>query len=329
MKITQVQEALENRTTEEMRIVAEKENTDINLLRERIAGGQAVIPANTRHRNLNPTGIGLGLRMKVNANIGTSQEKSDLKTELKKLRTAIEAGADAVMDLSTSDDLDNVRKKIIKKCIVPLGTVPIYQTAIEAGGVTDMDKDLYLEVFEKHAKDGVDFATVYAGITRDAFPPIKTRVMKCVSRRGSFLLEWMKCHGSENFLHECFDEILEIAAEYDVTLSLGDGLRPGCLADATDKAQILELKILGDLARQAREKKVQVMIEGPGHIPLNEIEKNVRLEKKHCDNAPFYVLGPLPTDIAAGYDHIACAVGGALAGWMGADFLCYVTPKNT
>ena len=326
--MTQLQSAIKNKITNEMKIVAKDENIEVNLLKKKIAKGLVVIPANINHKNLKPIGIGLGLKIKVNTNIGTSPTKSDLRTELKKLKIAIKSHADTVMDLSTSSDVDKIRKKIIEKCSVPLGTVPIYQAAIEAGKVEKMNKDLYLKVLEKHAKDGVDFVTVHAGVTRKAFPLIKKRVMKCVSRGGSFLLAWMKYHKKENFLYEHFDEILEIAKKYDVTLSLGDGLRPGCIADATDKAQIQELKILGQLAERARQAGVQVMIEGPGHIPLNEIEKNVELEKKYCNNAPFYVLGPLPTDIATGYDHIACAIGGALAAWKGADFLCYVTPKE-
>lgn len=326
--MTQLQSAIKNKITNEMKIVAKDENMKVNLLKKKIAKGLVVIPANINHKNLKPIGIGLGLKIKVNTNIGTSQTKSDLKTELKKLKIAIEAHTDTVMDLSTSSDVDKIRKKIIEKCNVPLGTVPIYQAAIEAGEVEKMNKDIYLKVFEKHAQNGVDFVTVHAGVTKKAFPLIKKRVMKCVSRGGSFLLAWMKYHKKENFLYKYFDEVLEIAKKYDVTLSLGDGLRPGCIADATDKAQIQELKILGQLAEKAKQAGVQVMIEGPGHIPLNEIGKNVELEKKYCNNAPFYVLGPLPTDIATGYDHIACAIGGALAAWKGADFLCYVTPKE-
>ncbi|PIS39745.1 MAG: phosphomethylpyrimidine synthase ThiC [Candidatus Nealsonbacteria bacterium CG08_land_8_20_14_0_20_38_20] len=229
---------------------------------------------------------------------------------------------------SEMKNINEIRREIIKNCRLPLGTVPIYQALIEAGSVAAMDIENYLRVFEKQAKDGIDFATVHAGITKRTFPLLKKRIMKCVSRGGSFMLNWMKEHQRENFLYENFERILEIAREYDVTLSLGDGLRPGCLADATDAAQIQELKILGKLAQKAREMGVQVMIEGPGHIPLNEIEKNVQLEKRYCGNAPFYVLGPLPTDIAAGYDHISGAIGGALAGWKGADFLCYVTPME-
>ena len=326
--MTQAQGVIKNKITKEMRIVAENEGINVNLLRQRIVKGLIVIPANINHKNLKPIGIGVGLKTKVNANIGTSILRADLKTELLKLKVAIGAGADTVMDLSTGGNLDKIRKKIIEKCSVPLGTVPIYQAAIEAGKIEKMNIDIYLKVLERHAKDGVDFVTVHAGITRKVFPLIKKRIMKCVSRGGSFLLAWMKYHKKENFLYEYFDEILKIAKKYDVTLSLGDGLRPGCIADATDKAQIQELKILGKLAKRARRAGVQVMIEGPGHIPLNEIERNVVLEKRYCDNAPFYVLGPLPTDIATGYDHIACAIGGALAGWKGANFLCYVTPKE-
>lgn len=314
--------------TNQIKKIAAAENVSISLLKKRVAEGLIVIPANTNHKNLKPIGIGYGLKTKINANIGTSAIKSNLKTELRKLKIAIEAGADTIMDLSTGGNLDKIRKRLIENCFVPFGTVPIYQTMIEAGGIKRMDIDIYLKVFEKHAKDGVDFMTVHAGVTRGVFPLIKKRLMKCVSRGGSFLLAWMKYHKKENFLYEHFDKILNIARKYDVTLSLGDGLRPGCIADATDEAQIQELKILGRLAKKAREVGVQVMIEGPGHIPLNEIEKNVLLEKKYCNQSPFYVLGPLPTDIATGYDHIACAIGGALAGWKGADFLCYVTPKE-
>ena len=326
--MTQLQTAIKNQIAKKIRYVASHEDVSVNFLKEKIAKGLVVIPANINHKNLKPIGIGADLKIKVNANIGTSPLKLDLKTELLKLKAAIESGADTVMDLSTGGNLDKIRKKIIEKCSVPLGTVPIYQAAIEAGKIEKMNIDIYLKVLEKHVQDGVDFVTVHAGVTRKAFPLIRKRVMKCVSRGGSFLLAWMKYHKKENFLYEYFDEILKIAKKYDVTLSLGDGLRPGCIADATDKAQIQELKVLGNLAKRARQAGVQVIIEGPGHIPLNEIEKNVILEKRYCNSAPFYVLGPLPTDIATGYDHIACAIGGALAGWKGANFLCYVTPKE-
>jgi len=326
--MTQLEQAKKGVITSEVRYISKQEKIDADILRQKVAKGLVVIPANIKHKNLKPIGVGCGLRVKVNANIGTSSVKSDLKTELKKLKAAIEAGTDTIMDLSTGGDLDRIRREVVKNCPLPVGTVPIYQAMIEAGGITRMNMAGYLTVFERHAKDGVDFATVHAGVTRKVIPLLKKRVMKCVSRGGSFLLAWMKYHKEENFLYEHFDEILAIAGQCDVTLSLGDGLRPGCIADATDEAQIQELRILGELAKRARKAGVQVMIEGPGHIPLNEIEENVVLEKKYCDDSPFYVLGPLPTDIAVGYDHIACAIGGALAGWKGADFLCYVTPKE-
>lgn len=324
---TQLEKALNNETTEEIKYVADQENLDVNLLRGRVAKGLIVILTNVNHKNLKPIGIGYGLRTKINANIGTSPIKSDLETELKKLDVAIKAGADTVMDLSLGGNLNKIRKGILRNSIVPVGTVPIYQAVVEIGNPEELTLDKYLEVFEKHAKDGVDFATVHAGVTKEALPLLEKRVM-LVSRGGTFMTNWMKRHNKQSFLYEGFDDVLDIAREYDVTISLGDGLRPGCIKDATDDAQIYELKVLGELAEKCKEKGVQVMIEGPGHIPLNQIEKNVKLEKEICKNAPFYVLGPLPTDIAAGYDHIAGAIGEALAGMYGADFLCYVTPKE-
>lgn len=326
--MTQLQSARQGKITEKMRAVAKQEKISPELLRKKIALGLIVIPANIKHENLKPLGIGQGLKIKVNANIGTSPTKSDLKKELKKLQTALEAGSDTIMDLSTSKNVNKIRKSILANCPVPLGTVPIYQTVVETGSIEKINLNAYLDVLEKQAKDGVDFFTVHAGVTRTAIKLVDKRLMKCVSRGGTFLLSWMKHHGQENFLYKNFDKILAVAEKYDITLSLGDGLRPGCLADATDKAQIQELKILGRLALKARKEGVQVMIEGPGHVPLNEIEKNIILEKKYCQQAPFYVLGPLPTDIATGYDHIAGAIGGALAAWKGADFLCYLTPKE-
>jgi len=327
---TQLEKAKNNEITREMQYVAEQENIDIDLLRENIAEGLVVIPANVNHiqQNLKPAGIGYGLRVKVNANIGTSPIKSNLETELEKLDIAIKAGADSVMDLSLGGNLDEIRQRIIKNSSVLIGSVPIYQAVIEIGNPENLTLEKYLEVFEKHARDGVDFATIHAGVTLEALPLLEKRLMPVVSRGGSFLIEWMKKNNKQSFLYEGFDKILEIARKYDVTLSLGDGLRPGCLEDATDSAQLFELRILGKLSERCKEKGVQVMIEGPGHIPLNEIERNIKLEKELCKNAPFYVLGPLPTDIASGYDHIACAIGGALAGMHGADFLCYVTPKE-
>jgi phosphomethylpyrimidine synthase len=326
--MTQLEKALNNEITNEMKYVAEQEEVGIIALRKNIAKGLIVIPANIMHKNLRPVGIGYALRTKVNANIGTSPIKSNLEQELKKLATAIKAGAHTVMDLSLGGDLNEIRREIVEKSRVPIGTVPIYQAVIETGNPENLTLDKYLEVFEKHAKDGVDFATVHAGVTREVLPLLEKRLMPCVSRGGSFLVSWMQKHNKQSFLYEGFDQVLDIAKEHDVTLSLGDGLRPGCIQDATDQAQIYELRVLAELANKCRAKGVQVMIEGPGHIPLNEIGKNIGLEKKICNNAPFYVLGPLPTDIAAGYDHIACAIGGALAGMYGADFLCYVTPKE-
>lgn len=329
--MTQLEVALKGKNTGKMKYVARKEGIPVEELKVLISKGFAVILANKNHSGLKPVGIGKNLRVKVNTNIGASPLKSNLKEELKKLKVSLDAGTDTLMDLTVTknaDEIDKIRMAIIKNSPIPVGTVPVYQAVVEAGSPESLDIDTYLKVFKKHAKSGVDFTTVHAGVTKGALPLVKRRLMECVSRGGSFALRWMKNKNKENFLYTYFDEILKIAKKYDVTLSLGDGLRPGCIADSTDKAQIHELKVLGELAGKARSQGVQVIIEGPGHIPLNEIEKNVKLEKKICRNAPFYVLGPLPTDIAAGYDHIACAVGGSLAAFHGADFLCYVTPKE-
>ena len=329
--MTQLRKARRNETTKEVERIASGEDIGADRLMENVARGFTVIPANTEHKNLKPIGIGRDLRIKVNANIGASPDKSNLKDELKKLDVALQAGADTIMDLTILQKkkyIDDIREAIIEHCDVPVGTVPIYQAVVEAGGPGNLTLAGFLETFEKHAQQGVDFTTIHAGVTRDAIPLVNNRLMAVVSRGGSSLLHWMEKNNKENFLYQYFDEILDIAKMYDVTISLGDGLRPGCIEDATDEAQILELKKLGELASRCREKGVQVMIEGPGHIPLDQIEKNVRLEKRYCDNAPFYVLGPLPVDTAAGYDHIAGAIGGALAGMYGTDFLCYLTPKE-
>lgn len=329
--MNQLIKAREGVYTGEMAFVDENEDTSSSSIIANLAKGKMVIPANKNHVHLHPVGIGKGLRVKVNANLGASPAKSCLEDELKKLNVALKAGADTIMDLTVFNDyqkIDEIRKSLIDNCQAPLGTVPIYQAAIEAGGYENMNIDNYLRVFEKHAKDGVDFTTVHAGVTRAAIPLLEKRILGVVSRGGSFLVHWMKKHNKENFIYTYFEKILEIAKEYDVTMSLGDGLRPGAIDDATDKAQLHELRVLGKLAQKCKDYGVQVMIEGPGHVPLNQIEKNVKLEKKICKGAPFYVLGPLPTDIGAGYDHIACAIGGALAGYHGADFLCYVTPKE-
>ncbi|MBW1771633.1 MAG: phosphomethylpyrimidine synthase ThiC [Deltaproteobacteria bacterium] len=332
--MTQLAKARAGITTPEMEAVAANEQVDVLLLRERIARGSVVIPANINHGGLVPSGIGEGLTMKVNANIGTSSDRADLDEELEKLRVAVEAGADSVMDLSTGGDIDQCRKKILELATVPIGTVPIYQAVVETvnqeGGVVHLSEDKIFEVIEKQSADGVDFITVHCGVTRSALDMLKRqgRVTDIVSRGGAFLTTWMLHHDRENPLYENYDRLLDIVKKYDVTLSLGDGLRPGCLADATDRAQIHELMTLGDLTKRAWEQDVQVMIEGPGHVPLNQIKANVLLQKQLCHNAPFYVLGPLVTDIAAGYDHVACAIGGAVAGEAGADFLCYVTPTE-
>ena len=326
--MTQLEKALAGVVTPEMRKVAETENIPVHHLMNLVAKGFVVIPANKNHENLVPVGIGKDLRVKINANIGTSSLKSDLSNELKKVAVSKEAGADTIMDLSTSEDLDRIRREILSHCDIPLGTVPIYQAVVEAGSPVEFTFDDFLDVFERQARDGIDFATIHAGVTKAAIPLLGNRLMGVVSRGGSFLIRWMRTHDRENPLYVHFDRILAIAREYDVTMSLGDGLRPGCINDATDEAQLHELRVLGELAKRCRDSGVQVMIEGPGHVPLNEIERNVRLQKELCNNAPFYVLGPLPTDIAPGYDHLVCAVGGALACYHGADFLCYVTPKE-
>jgi phosphomethylpyrimidine synthase len=299
-----------------------------------VAAGKAVILSNDRHRNLTPKGVGAGLTVKVNANIGTSSERVHIEEEIEKLRVAEEAGTDTVMDLSTGGPLDEIRKIVMSHARVPVGTVPIYQAAVGAvakkGSITAMEPDELFEVIEKHGEDGVDFITVHAGVTRSVLERLKKqgRIADIVSRGGAFLTEWMIVNNKENPLYEQFDRLVAIAKHYDMTLSLGDGLRPGSIADATDRTQVQELLILGELCEEAQRNGVQVMIEGPGHVPLNQIEANIVLEKKLCKDAPFYVLGPIVTDIAPGYDHITSAIGGALAGYYGADFICYVTPSE-
>ncbi|MBC8418701.1 MAG: phosphomethylpyrimidine synthase ThiC [Pseudomonadota bacterium] len=332
--MTQLKKARSGVITPEMKKVAENEQVDAVWLRDQVAKGRVVIPANRRHHRLVPCGIGEGLFVKVNANIGTSSDRSVLEDEVAKLRVSMEAGADTVMDLSTGSQIDATRASILAESTIPVGTVPIYQAVVETveekGGLIHLSVDKMFEVIEKQAREGVDFITVHCGLTRAALEMLRKqgRITDIVSRGGSFLTTWMLHHDRENPLYENYDRLLDIAREYDVTLSLGDALRPGCLADATDRAQIHELMTLGHLTQLAWERDVQVMIEGPGHVPLDQIEANVILQKKLCHHAPFYVLGPLVTDIAAGYDHVACAIGGALAGAAGADFLCYVTPAE-
>ncbi len=332
--MTQMQAAREGIITPAMRRVAEREGLPAETIRAGVAAGTIVIPANPAHGGLDPTGIGKGLRTKINANIGTSSHYPDPQAELAKLRVALEAGADTVMDLSTGGDLDLSRRLIVRASPAPVGTVPIYQAAVEAlarhGSIVAMTADEMFEVIERQAADGVDFMTVHCGVTLSTIERLRHsgRITDIVSRGGSFLTGWMLYHGRENPLYAEYDRLLEIAARHDVVLSLGDGLRPGCLADATDRAQVAELLVLGELVERARERGVQVMVEGPGHVPLNQVTTNVRLEKSLCREAPFYVLGPLVTDVAAGYDHIAAAIGGAVAAAAGADFLCYVTPAE-
>lgn len=326
--MTQLKIARNNGISNEMKIVAEKENINVDILREKIADGKIVIPASILHKNLDPIGIGEGLKIKVNANIGSSPDKADVNYELEKLRVCLESKTDTVMDLSTGGDIDSIRQEIIANSPVPVGTVPIYQAACRVDDVIELGEKDFINGIRRHIQDGVDFITVHAGLTRSSIPFIKKRLMGAVSRGGALTLKWMIHHKRENPLYENFDEILKMARKYDVTLSLGDGLRPGCLYDATDEAQIAELKVLGDLTLKCWEENVQVMIEGPGHIPLHQIEENIRLEKQICHGAPFYVLGPLVTDVAPGYDHITSAIGGCLAGFYGADFLCYVTPAE-
>ncbi len=328
--------AKEGIITPEMELCALAEGVSSEYIRQGIAEGTIVLCKNNRHKYLKkPCAIGRGLKTKINVNIGTSRDRVNIEEELKKLEIALKYDADALMDLSTGGNLDEIRKIIRENCPVPLGTVPIYQAAIEAVEVhkkslVELTVSEIFDVIVKQAEDGVDFMTVHCGITRRALERFKSkeRVLGVVSRGGSFIIEWMAYNDKENPLYEHFDELLEIAREYDITLSLGDGLRPGCLADATDGPQIEELITLGELTLRAWEKGVQVMIEGPGHVPLNQIEANVVLQKRLCHGAPFYVLGPLPTDIAPGYDHLVGAIGGAIAASAGADFLCYLTPAE-
>ncbi|MBD3260497.1 MAG: phosphomethylpyrimidine synthase ThiC [Candidatus Altiarchaeales archaeon] len=306
----------------EVRLLAEREQISLAKFNRNIKSGALVVVKNPQ-RNVKPLAIGAGASTKVNANIGISPDKSDLDSEIRKAKIAVEAGADTLMDLSVGGDVAQILSEIIKVSDVPLGTVPLYQ--LFGDKHLDFDFEDYLRVLEQQAKLGVDFMTIHAGLTRDAVEFAKKRVIPITSRGGCFLASWMNKQGLENPLYTGFDDVLEILAEYDVTISLGDGLRPGALADATDKAQITELKTLGRLTKRAWSCGVKVIVEGPGHVPLDQIQHNMRIQKRFCHNAPFYVLGPLVTDIACGYDHITSAIGGAVAAMHGADFLCYVT----
>ncbi len=317
-----------------LRKISREEEISLNQLKEFLASGKIAIPKNKKTKNKRFCGIGKSLSTKVNANIGTSSEKRSLKEELKKLNVAIEAGADTIMDLSTGGDLKKIRKEIIAHSKVPVGTVPIYEVAIKAasryGTITKMDKNLILDIIEEQAADGVDFMTIHSGVTQKGLAAIKRegRLTNIVSRGGSFLAVWMIANKRENPLHQSFDEIVKIAKKYNVTLSLGDGLRPGSIADSTDKAQIQELTTIAEQAGYAIENGVSIFIEGPGHIPIDEVGTNVKMAKTLCGDLPLYLLGPLVTDIAPGYDHITAAIGGAIAAALGADFLCFVTPAE-
>lgn len=332
--MTQLDIARKGKLSAEMRGLARAEGVTPEFIRKGVEKGRIVIPKNRKRHIRKPCAIGAGLSTKINANIGTSKDSSDARREIAKMRAAIELGADTIMDLSTGPGIVGTRRAILSRCGVPLGTVPLYEIAIgrdrPGREIADITVEEMFRVLEEQAEDGVDFFTIHAGVTGKALDTLREnpRILDIVSRGGAFLAQWMIKRGRENPFYENFDRVLKIAREFDVTLSLGDGLRPGSIKDATDAPQILELIALGELRNKAMRRGVQVMIEGPGHVPINQIEMNVGLEKTICGGAPFYVLGPLVTDVAPGYDHITAAIGGAIAGAAGADFLCYVTPAE-
>ncbi len=333
--MTQLEMARNGQISDQMRIAAQTEGIDAEILRQKIAAGTAVICLNNMRKNGNPLAVGEGLKTKVNANIGTSQDDTSIDKELEKAKVAQAAGAHALMDLSTGGPIDEIRAAVIAETELCIGSVPLYQAACDAvlkqgKPIVDMSVEDIFAGVKKHLDDGVDFITVHCGVIRDTVARMENegRIMEVVSRGGSFTVEWMLHNNAENPLYEFFDRLLELVRPYDAVLSLGDGFRPGCLADATDRAQIHELIVLGELTQRAQAAGIQVMIEGPGHVPLNQIEANIKLQKRLCHGAPFYVLGPLVTDIAPGYDHITAAIGGTVAGAAGADFLCYVTPSE-
>ncbi len=332
--MTQILEARKGNTTPEMAAVARAEGLSVEHIMQGVANGTIVISKNNKHTKIVPLGIGKGLRTKINANIGTSKDRMSVKDEIEKLNVAVSAGADAVMDLSTGGPIIEIRKEILNHSTVSIGTVPIYQAAVETieqgRSIAQMDPETLFKVIEQQAEEGVDFVTVHCGVTIASVERLKRqgRIMDVVSRGGAFHLEWIIYNDKENPLYTQYDRLVEICKKYDMTLSLGDGMRPGCLADATDRAQIEELITLGELRDRAHEAGVQVMIEGPGHVPINQVETNIKIQKELCKGAPFYVLGPLVTDVAPGYDHITSAIGGTIAGAAGADFLCYVTPSE-
>jgi phosphomethylpyrimidine synthase len=325
---TQMYFARQGIITPEMEAVAKAEYIDPEFVRSEVARGRMVIPANIFHNNLVPTAIGINARTKINSNIGNSAVSSDIDKEIEKLNMSVKYGADTLMDLSTGGDIDSIRKAILDNSPIPIGTVPIYQALEEVEEIKDLTEDGLIAMIEHQAKQGVDYMTIHAGIKLHMMPMVSKRLMGIVSRGGSIISEWMLHHHKENPLYTGFDRILEIAKKYDVTLSLGDALRPGCLADASDEGQFAELETLGELTKKAWEKDVQVMVEGPGHVPFDQIEMNVKKQIELCDEAPFYVLGPIVTDIAPGYDHITSAIGATMAAYHGAAMLCYVTPKE-
>ncbi|MBN2831542.1 MAG: phosphomethylpyrimidine synthase ThiC [Candidatus Omnitrophica bacterium] len=332
--MTQLEYAKSNKLTSLMRSIAKQEGINPGVLLRNIKNGSVVILKNASRALKRPCAIGRGLSTKINANIGTSTDKCSIKDELKKLDICIKYGADAVMDLSVGRGLKEMRLQVVKKSPLPVGTVPVYELAVNAqkykNNLLSFDYLDMLDILESQGKEGVDFFTIHAGVTKKSLKSLKAskRILDIVSRGGAILASWIEFHKKENPFFEYFDRVLDIAYKYDVVLSLGDGMRPGSILDANDKAQFVELKILGELALRARRRNVQVMIEGPGHVPLNKIKENITLEKRLCHNAPFYVLGPLVTDIASGYDHVSASIGGALAASFGADFLCYVTPAE-
>ncbi len=342
---TQLQIARTGTITDEVKFVAKAEGQDSEFVRDETAAGRLIIPANKLHLKSNPSaslracpelvegtglkpiGIGRALTTKVNANIGTSSVRCSVDAEIEKMEVALAVGADTIMDLSTGGNLDETREKLLARCPVPFGTVPIYQV-IEGRDVEDIDHKTILEIIERQAKQGVDFFTIHAGVLREHLPLLEKRIGGIVSRGGALLAKWMLYHNRQNPLYEMFDDLCGILAEYDISFSLGDGLRPGCIADATDGAQIAELKTLGELTQRAQQKNCQVMVEGPGHVPFDQIQHNMEIQQEICNGAPFYVLGPVVTDIAPGYDHITSAIGGTAAAFYGASFLCYVTPRE-
>ena len=328
LNVSQMHYARQGVITEEMEYVARREKVDAEFVRAEVARGRAIIPANLHHTSLEPMIIGTNFTCKINANIGNSAVSSNIEEELKKLRFSVEYGSDTVMDLSTGGDLPRIRRAIIEASPVPVGTVPIYEAITRVKRAEDLTIGVLLEVIEEQAEQGVDYMTIHAGVLREFLPFIRSRITGIVSRGGALLAQWMAFHHKQNPLYDHFDDICKIFKKHDVSFSLGDGLRPGCLADASDEAQFAELKVLGELTLKAWEHDVQVMIEGPGHVPMDKIKEQVDKEMELCHEAPFYTLGPLVTDIAPGYDHITSAIGAAMIGWYGASLLCYVTPKE-